>query len=33
MEEISWTDLLKNEVLQRVKGAEEYPTYSKKEEG
>jgi len=32
MEKISWTDRVKNEdVLQRVKAEEEYPTYSNKE--
>ena len=34
IEKISWTDRVrKEEVLQRVKGGMEYPTYSKQKEG
>jgi hypothetical protein len=33
MEKISRTDRVRNEVLHRVKGVEEHPTYGKKKEG
>ena len=32
MEKISWTDRVRNEVLQS-QGGQEYPTYNKEKEG
>jgi hypothetical protein len=33
MEKISWTDRVRNEVLHKSQGGEEYPTYNKKKKG